>query len=177
MGLWQMIKTWFHRSKKSSEVSDFKFKNAKTVDFRFATEADIKQLLAVEREVYEEIPWTASHFKHEINENRYACFIVAEESGIILGYIGLRWDRKHTDFHISNFIVRKTEQGQGLGSELFDNALELSKILEISKMSLEVALENRGAQGFYRKRGFESERILSHYYSDGNDALEMLKEI
>jgi ribosomal-protein-alanine N-acetyltransferase len=169
-----MIKTWFHAFK-PSEISPLSFKNSPEMSFRFAGEEDIKDLLSVERDVYEDIPWTASHFKSEIVTNRFSTFIVAESSQIIKGYIGLRWDRKFSNLHISNFIVMKSWQHKGIGTQLFDYALEFAKINGIGKMSLEVGRDNQEAQGFYRKRGFESIQILESYYADGSDAVEMEK--
>ena len=48
------------------------------VAYRFAQRIDIVDMLAIERDVYDgEVPWTFSHFEHEIVQNENAFFIVA----------------------------------------------------------------------------------------------------
>ena len=176
MVLWQMIKTWFHLADKGLEDL-IKFDSVNGVSYRFAKREDIKDLLEIERDVYEEIPWTYSHFYHEIVESHYAAFIVAEQKLKLIGYIGMRWDRKLTDFHVSNFIVRRNVQLQGIGSRLLFHGEELARSLKILRLTLEVDRANLKAQAFYRKHGFDSARIIEKYYSNGDDALEMEKEL
>lgn len=175
MALGQMIKTWFRGFKKQD--LPVKFRQTGDLTVRLAVSDDIRALLEIERDVFTEIPWTFSHFQHEISENPRAAFIVAEKSGKILGYIGLRWNLSLTDFHISNFVVRKSAQNAGIGSQLLSDAQDLARGLKISHLTLEVSRPDLKAQGFYRKRGFESARILTAYYDDGRDAVEMEKDL
>jgi ribosomal-protein-alanine N-acetyltransferase len=175
VGLLQTIKTWFLGLRKQG--LPLRARRFGELNYRLANKDDIESLLEIERDVFEEIPWTYSHFQHEISDNPRATFIVAESSEQILGYIGLRWNLPHTEFHISNFVVRKSQQNTGIGSQLLIIAEELASNLKISHLTLEVSRPDFKAQGFYRKRGFESARVLAAYYNDGRDALEMEKEL
>jgi ribosomal-protein-alanine N-acetyltransferase len=174
-----MIKTWFQglRFKSRNQQLPHPSVQSNGLNFRFAASDDIRSLLDIERDVFEALPWTFSYFQHEISGNSRAVFIVSENSEKILGYIGLRWNRSLTDFHISNFAVRKAFQNKGIGSQLLKAAEDLSSYLKITHLTLEVSRPDLTAQGFYRKRGFESARILTAYYNDGRDAIEMEKEL
>jgi ribosomal-protein-alanine N-acetyltransferase len=146
--------------------------------FRTATRADVKELLAIERDVYDgAVPWTATHFTREIENNPEAVFIVAERNKQLVGFIGLRVWLMREELHITNFAVATSRQHQGIGRGLMAQALELAQNLNAKKLSLETPRDNLVAQGFYRKQGFEAIEIRMAYYDDGKDALTMEKQL
>lgn len=73
------------------EMADIELEHDREgVHYRLADRVDIVALLAIERDVYNgDIPWTFSHFEHEIVKNDEAFFIVAEISGSVIGFIEL----------------------------------------------------------------------------------------
>lgn len=144
------------------------------VRYRLAERSDIVDMLAIERDVYDgEVPWTFSHFEHEIVQNENAFFVVAEVEQKVIGFIGLRVIEKGKNGHISNLAVLRKFQKQGIGSHLIKQMVLLMRALGKKVVTLEVRRDNTEAQGLYRRNGFSTRRLLSKYYEDGGDAVWM----
>lgn len=148
------------------------------VHYRLAERSDIVALLAIERDVYNgDIPWTFSHFEHEIVKNEEAFFIVAEIAGSVVGFIGTRINHHGQDAHITNLAVFKAFQGQQIASNLIGQLVQLMQALGKNEMTLEVRRGNTKAQGLYRRQGFSTDKLLPAYYEDGSDAIWMVKKL
>ncbi|MBL1230484.1 ribosomal protein S18-alanine N-acetyltransferase [Enterococcus sp. BWB1-3] len=143
---------------------------------REITQDDIKDLLMIEREVYEgEVPWTRSAFLNELHSKNPHLYILVQKEGKTVGFIGCRVIE--ADGHITNVAVAKKEQGKGIAVYLLKEAIAFSKNHQCTNMSLEVRLSNKHAQGIYRKLGFSSNKITEGYYDDGEHALEMKMDL
>lgn len=81
------------------------------------------------------------------------------------------------DADVLRIAVLKTRRGEGLGGKLFDALLSEMKARGAERVFLEVRTSNAPAIGLYEKRGFYTLRERKHYYADGEDALEMKKEL
>ncbi|WEV45854.1 ribosomal protein S18-alanine N-acetyltransferase [Streptococcaceae bacterium ESL0687] len=148
------------------------------VSFRPANESDIYQLLALERSVYgENLPWIYSHFEFEIAVNPQAFFLLAEINHEPVAFLGFRLEIKDSSVYITNLVVKKEFQRQGLASKLLDELLNQVKPMDISKFRLEVRVDNREALAFYKAQGFVIEDKILAYYEDSADALLMEKEL
>lgn len=148
---------------------------ADSVCFRSMVENDILSVVAIEEEAFT-IPWTEEIFKHEMNGNNYAHYIVAEIDGEIVGHFGM-WIVLD-ECHITNIAVLIRHRGQGLGEALLVKAMELCKEMDVRLMTLEVRVSNDVAQGLYRKFGFQDGGIRKKYYTDDQeDALVMWVEL
>ena len=79
------------------------------------------------------------------------------------------------EIEILNFVVNGTQQRSGIGTMLF-NAL-LNKYQQAKTVILEVREHNEKGINFYKKNNFNVISKRKHYYSDGEDALVMMKEI
>lgn len=161
------------------EMADVELEHDKDgVHYRLAERADIVAMLAIERDVYNgDIPWTFSHFEHEIVKNNDAFFVVAEISGSVVGFIGTRINHKGADAHITNLAVFKAFQGRKIASTLISQLVQLMSLLGKNEMTLEVRRDNTRAQGLYRRQGFETNKLLPKYYEDGGDAIWMVKKL
>ncbi|MGC6767910.1 ribosomal protein S18-alanine N-acetyltransferase [Enterococcus sp. LJL51] len=143
---------------------------------RGIVESDIKDLLTIEREVYNgELPWTRSAFLSEIHSKNPHLYILILKEEKTVGFIGCRVIEH--DGHITNVAVGKSAQGQGIGSYLLNEAIQFASAQGCTQMSLEVKLINKHAQSVYRKIGFTSSKITEGYYDDGEDALEMILDL
>ncbi|MDU0397650.1 N-alpha-acetyltransferase RimI [Lactococcus lactis] len=152
------------------EMADIELEHDREgVHYRLADRVDIVALLAIERDVYNgDIPWTFSHFEHEIVKNDEAFFIVAEISGSVIGFIGTRINHHGQDAHITNLAVFKAFQGQQIASTLIEQLIVLMSALGKNEMTLEVRRDNTKAQGLYRRQGFVTDKLLPEYYEDGD---------
>ena len=172
-----MFKGFEPRRYLNMDEVDFK-SNIEGVDYRLAERKDIVDMLAIERDVYDgEVPWTFSHFEHEIKTNDLAIFLTAEADGKIIGFIGARVVPEKNSVHLSNLGVFITYQRQGIGSNLVKRLAELMRQLGLDSLTLEVKRNNLPAQAMYRKLGFETKEILPGYYENKLDGLWMVKQL
>lgn len=181
MGLLAIIASWFRKFRAHSlPVAMLKLEQMQEgVVYRLAEKRDIYELLAIERNVYNgKVPWTYTHFEREIVHNPYGAFLVAaKDNDKPIAFIGARTDVQSKELHITNFAVMTGHQRRGIGTRLVSQVFELAKKFDVSVILLEVRRDNQIAQGFYRKRGFESVKILIEYYEDGMDAITMMKRL
>ncbi|EKF52080.1 Ribosomal-protein-S18p-alanine acetyltransferase [Lactococcus garvieae DCC43] len=152
--------------------------NIEGVDYRLAEREDIVEMLAIERDVYDgEVPWTFSHFEHEIVQEENAFFVSALIEGKLVGFIGIRLTERGKVVHITNLAVSVAHQGQGIGSTLVKQMVRLMTLLGKHQMTLEVRRDNTKAQGLYRRLGFTTGKLISEYYEDGGDAVWMSRQL
>ena len=107
--------------------------------------------------------------KNDLENNEFAHYFVCEIDDKIIGYINC-WVSDITE--ILNFCVEHEYQKQGIGNLLYNEVLKISNGI----ISLEVRVSNLNAINFYEKRGFKRVAIRRGYYSNGEDAILMIKE-
>ncbi len=79
--------------------------------------------------------------------------------------------------HIVTVDVRAEFRRRGLGEQLMLTASERLAEAGVRTIRLETAVGNRGAQGLFRKLGFERIAKAKGYYPDGRDAWVMEKQL
>ncbi|TAH49382.1 MAG: GNAT family N-acetyltransferase [Chloroflexota bacterium] len=106
----------------------------------------------------------------EVNDELFR--FVACVDGQVIGTLGLHLDpnrprRKHAGG--IGMAVRDDWQGKGVGTALMQAVVELAdKWLNLTRLELEVYVDNEPAVHLYKKFGFEIEgRIKQHSYRDG----------
>lgn len=147
--------------------------SGETFELRLMTTNDIKELLAMEKEIYEgNLPWPRSAFLLELRNLTTHRYVVLTKEDQICGFIGARVHGH--DCHITNIGVRPAFQHRGLGKFFLNDVLRFAKSQGCESLSLEVRISNYDAQRLYRKFGFESLNIKRNYYSEnGEDAVNM----
>lgn len=134
-------------------------------------EEDIKQIILLEE----------AHFAESLGEsllgdmiNNNICFaLTAKEDKKVIGYVSyLYYD---TCLEVLNFVVEDSYQRQGIGTLLFNEMV--SRAVNALTITLEVRPSNIKGRSFYEKNGFREVMVRKNYYSNGEDALVMLKEI
>ena len=136
---------------------------------------DVKDLLAVERAVYDgELPWTKSAFLSEMKSPFLNLYLGVFHGNELIGFIGARIFG--FDCHITNIAVIPTYQRKNLGTKLIDEIEDFAIMNRCETLSLEVRISNQDAQRLYRKLGFQSRKVRKGYYTQTNeDALDMVK--
>lgn len=117
--------------------------------------------------------WTESMIISAFCTQRFfviGCFIRQELVGYISYTIGDSAD-------IESVVVKPTERKKGIAFSLIENAEKHIKELGISKILLEVRESNLPAISLYQKREFSVISKRNKYYSDGENALVMVKEL
>lgn len=112
-------------------------------------------------------PWTRNIW-HEELRSPFGSYLVAECSGEILGYVGL----KHTadELHVVNIAVRPGSRRQGLARRLLLAAI--SCYSGTRTVYLEVRPSNIPARTLYESLGFSTAGHRPRYYGN-EDALIM----
>ena len=114
---------------------------------------------------------------------------MAEKDGVIIGYVLCRIESGFSGMslktlgiakkgHIISIAVLPENRNIGVGYALVDEALRaMSASYEAKSCYLEVRVSNDVALSLYKRTGFEVERTIREYYSDGEDAYIMSKKI
>ncbi|HSV31893.1 MAG TPA: ribosomal protein S18-alanine N-acetyltransferase [Atribacteraceae bacterium] len=130
-------------------------------------------VVAIERKAFVQ-PWSYSLFLTELS-NRVASYFIGLWDDRVAGYVGL-WVVWETA-HVTTFAIHPRFRQRGLGKKLLRFALDYSRLRNCREVLLEVRLSNTTAQELYRQFGFKLERVRKRYYSDGEDALVMKKNL
>lgn len=113
-------------------------------------------------------------------------FIVAEGDGEVVGYIMCRIESGLSSFSLGGFIkkghvvsiaVMPEHRRKGIGQALVTRAMEGMRLYNAKQCFLEVRITNTPAISLYKKLGFKVSRTIHGYYSDGEDAYVMTKEL
>ena len=132
--------------------------------------ADVNRVHEIERSLFQD-PWPITHFLNDIEHDKQAYPYVLEIENEIIGY-SVCWYCAE-EIHISNIAVAKPFQGRGYGEFLLRKIVTMFNDYKCAY--LEVRQNNKVAINLYRKLEFN---ILYHrraYYTNGEDALIMIK--
>ncbi|MGB9814070.1 MAG: ribosomal protein S18-alanine N-acetyltransferase [Thermovenabulum sp.] len=150
-------------------------KNLPEIEIDLMRVEDLEEVLEIEKRSFTN-PWSKYAFLSELNENRFATYIVIRTDGKIVGYGGM-WII-FDEAHVTNVAVLPEYRGMGIGELIMRTLIDLAKKRGAIKMTLEVRKSNHIAQNLYTKLGFQPTGIRRGYYSDNNeDAIIMWKDI
>ncbi|MEE8415555.1 MAG: ribosomal protein S18-alanine N-acetyltransferase [Desulfobacterales bacterium] len=141
------------------------------------TEADIDQILAIERHSFED-PWPRMTFVQELSNGNASNYAVRHHSpGLskdIIGYICFQvFSGK---MHISKVAVALEWRGQGIASWLINACLKRVVKKGARAAFLEVRGSSISAVKLYLKLGFDIvEKRKNYYLNPKEDALVMMK--
>ncbi len=147
--------------------------NLQALESRSLFEGDIAAIAEIESDVYEE-PWSEdlllqslrapmTHTRAFFDGDRCLAYAIYQ---VILA-----------EGHLLNLAVARESQGQGLGKRLLDEILNLSRDEGVVSFFLEVRPSNVLARKLYEQRGFKLLFTRSRYYSNGEDALVLTKDL
>lgn len=134
---------------------------------RKANIADAKEINAIDSKIFVDA-LGLEFIESDLRFNPFANYLVYEMDNKIVGYI-MSWISDNTA--ILNFGVLEEYRCKGIGDALFTEVLNAS----VGMMTLEVRVSNTVAINFYEKRGFKKHLIRKNYYSNGEDAILMVR--
>lgn len=142
------------------------------VKIRRMTLADAWEAAALEK-VNFPMPWPLSAFEFEMRDNPVARYVMAEESGRLIGFAGAHMIME--EGHITNVVVAESARGKGIGKALMLALMQYAANLGVRYLTLEVRASNTPAITLYRSLGFMKVGIRAKYYEDNQeDALLMV---
>lgn len=137
------------------------------------TEKDLLLVAAIERNCFID-PWTVEMLRAEMQkQDSYG--LILEEDGKALGYAC--GNALFEDGEVEKVAVLAESRGKGYGKALVLGLFEIAKQRGAERIFLEVRASNAPALGLYQSVGFEKTRLRKRYYENGEDALEMKKEL
>lgn len=101
---------------------------------------------------------------------------VAEEAGAIIGFAVGRVDREG-DGHIITIDVLPEARRRKVGTALLTSLQEALERRKVSRIFLEVAVDNAPAQRFYEVMGYTRQQRLRGYYKGVTDAYRMVRPL
>lgn len=127
--------------------------------FRPMTEADLTQIMEIERRAYP-YPWTPGILRDCLRVG-YCCWLY-EVDAVIHAY-GVM-SVAAGEAHILNLCVRSESQGQGLGGKMLTQLIALARRHGADTLLLEVRPSNLPALRLYRSQGFNEVGTRKNYY-------------
>lgn len=138
----------------------------------------VRGVMAIEQLVYPR-PWSAALFLSEITKPTGRCYLVAVEEprvrwrrGRVLGYAGVMVTA--AEAHITTVATHPHHHRRKVASRLLVRLLHQARAMGAESATLEVRVNNRGAQRLYGGFGFAPVGVRPGYYTEtGEDALIM----
>ena len=119
-------------------------------------------------------PWVKTSIRKELNRKNKSLNLIGElGGGKAIGYFFAHLVENQA--HILNLALDIPYQNKGLGKQFLKKILD--KHLQFVDVFLEVKRSNFPAINLYLHFGFEEIDIREEYYSDGEDAVIMVKKV
>ena len=125
-------------------------------------------------------PWKKEEFVNEFKSNQFANIFVVETNvdhttKKIIGFYDY-WVT-FDSATIAQIAIDPAYQRQHLGSLLMEEIIKDARAKKVRTMTLEVRKNNEKAVKLYQKFGFKQTLVKEKYYSNGDDAIYMIKEL
>lgn len=140
---------------------------------------DLPLVLELERHCFFD-PWNESMFLYELKDNAFSNQIVikAKEndgSETLLGF-AIYWIT-FDSATICQICVHPDFRRKHLASSLMKEIVDDCFAKRVQNITLEVRASNEKAIKFYEKHSFKKETVKPHYYSNGEDAIYMIRKV
>lgn len=135
--------------------------------------SDLEQVMEIERLSFPE-PWPKSYFE-KLYQKYSEGFIVAENEKEVVGYI--IGEPKNDTGEIISLAIAPNWRQKGIGKSLTNFLINHFEKEEVKEVLARVRTKNEAGISFHKKLGFEVVKTIKKYYSNGDDAYLMRKEI
>ncbi|MGM9874091.1 MAG: ribosomal protein S18-alanine N-acetyltransferase [Bacilli bacterium] len=148
-------------------------------NIREMTLLDLNEIEKIESECFSTDKWDVKQLKEELTDKEFKCPIVIEiytpNGYIIVGYA--IYYVTFSSASIAKIAIKKEYRHNGLAKSLMEEIEKDCYVKKVMNLTLEVRISNVSAINLYKKCGFQEVVIKPHYYSDGEDAIYMIKEV
>ena len=135
---------------------------------------DLDQVLQIENSCFDE-PWSRKYFEDELSKPELCKLFVEKENDEIVSYGSVWIMFENSD--IVNIAVKPEMQRKGYGQRMLNKLIEEADNNECEFVHLEVRCNNEPAFNLYKKNGFVTVRTRQHYYANGDDAFDMIRNV
>ena len=145
-----------------------------SIEVRDMVNADLDRIVEIENLCFK-APWAKEDLYREINDNKLAVLQVITVNDLVVGFCDY-WNTFDSGT-ICQIAIHPDYQHQKLGSKLLEEVIKDAKAKKTRTLTLEVRASNIKAINFYKKFGFKVTLVKEAYYSNGEDAIYMIKEV
>lgn len=146
------------------------------INYREMIPLDIPNLVALERAIFPESPWSSAQFREELaGVPRTRRYLIGEADGQIIAYAGIAIAGDCADIH--TIAVVPEYRGRGIATELLAQLESWAIKKGAVALMLEMREGNNEALPLYQGRGYQIISRRKDYYAPGIHALIMRKEI
>ena len=135
---------------------------------------DIEAVAKLEADCFS-APWTKDSLQSAYARGDFIGYVAETDGGEVGGYVF--GTVLFEDGELHRIAVQKTARGNGIGGKVLDAFLAGVKARGGERVFLEVRTSNAPARALYESRGFALFRTRHYYYDDGEDAVELKKEL
>jgi ribosomal-protein-alanine N-acetyltransferase len=151
------------------------------IHLRDVERADLDALFALDQQCFPPgIAYSRATLRYFLSQPRFRSIVAEDDtSKAILGFIIAEVHLEHARRigHIITIDVALSERRRGLGRTLMQEMLDLLAASEVATIRLEVAVDNLGAQEFYRQLGFAQTGRIPGFYLGTLDALVLERSL
>jgi [ribosomal protein S18]-alanine N-acetyltransferase len=144
------------------------------VSTRALTEEDLAWVAAMEQDSFES-PWTIEGLRGELGAAFGLAIAALGEDGEPLGFVLAR--SLYEDAHLLKIAITPARRGQGLGGSLLAAYEESVRERGAELSIVDVRVSNEAAKALYLGTGYRIVATRPRYYTNGEDALLMFKDL
>jgi ribosomal protein S18 acetylase RimI-like enzyme len=149
---------------------------AANLTFRKAGIEDLNRIMELEHSVFAAEAFSRRQYRHLL-KSPTCRILLCESDGGLEAMIAAGW-RLRTDYlWIYSVAVSDRMRGQGLGTRMIEESLEIAREIGRSWIILEVRVSNEAALHLYHKFGFDEIGFLEDYYGESQDGIRMALEV
>ena len=142
-------------------------------------EIDIKSVMDIEMTSFI-APWSEEQFLSEFHNNEFCNIgvieiLIPDGSFKVVGFYDY-WVT-FDSATIAQIAVHPSYRRNGLASKMMKDIFDGCYAKRVTGITLEVRENNEKARKFYIKSGFEEVLLKPNYYSNGDNAIYMVKEV
>ena len=135
---------------------------------------DVREVAEIDAASFPQTRPAEEHIREELSRSWTRAW-VARDDLRVAGYL-LSW-HVADELHVLQVATAPSDRRKGVARGLVEKALEFAAAQHVRLVLLEVRTSNAAAIALYRRVGFVATHVRRGYYTDGEDALEMLIEL
>ncbi len=146
------------------------------IQIRNCSEEDLIQVTEIENVSFDD-PYPYRLFFTFLSDLPRGFRVATADTTQLIGYCILSHSNQRGALMISSIAVHPTFRKHGVGFKLLEDAIriarELSALIAVERIALQVAEGNTAAQSLYVKFGFRPVRKIRNYYGRGKNGIQM----
>jgi ribosomal-protein-alanine N-acetyltransferase len=143
---------------------------------RQANKDDLDAIFSLEKICFKEETFHTRQLRYLLLKAK-SIVLVAEIEGNIIGSMIILLRKHILNARIYSLNVHPEYRRMGIASSLMDFLLDLLEKNGYDNITLETGINNTAAQNLYRSKDFHVDRKLSNYYTNGDDALHLIRKL